>query len=433
MLRTTRLSVLILSLCLWAVPSFAAIPPKQELQKIKQQLLERRSALVSQSSHKKLQRIYGWIQKEKYDQALDMANLLIKSTSKRPFELALAYHLQGIIHAQMENYQASEESFGRALKLEVLPYTPTMTLMFALAQVQMAGKNGNKAQETLELWMALAENIRPEARAFIAAVYAENRQLQLALDQITMALNEVPKANPAWIRLAMALHSELGQSEMAVKRAKQLTALKPDEKANWKQLSGLLLNSNEAKPALASLETGNRIDQFKEQGEIMNLVGLRLQEGLPFEAAQLLEQGLATGKVEKTQRNWEILSAAWLQAEDLDKSIAALKQAAQLSSKGDLESRLGQLYMEQEKWPQAVSHLKRALQKGKLKRPSQIHLGIGMSLFQMGKLDEALQSLKVAKKVTAKKDASPLDGWIAHIESELALRKAGTQVAKGSN
>lgn len=56
-----------------------------------------------------------------------------------------------------------------------------------------------------------------------------------------------------------------------------------------------------------------------------------------------------------------------------------------------------------------------------------------MSLFQMGKLDEALQSLKVAKKVTAKKDASPLDGWIAHIESELALRKAGTQVAKGSN
>lgn len=64
MLRTTRLSVLILSLCLWAVPSFAAIPPKQELQKIKQQLLERRSALVSQSSHKKLQRIYGWIQKK---------------------------------------------------------------------------------------------------------------------------------------------------------------------------------------------------------------------------------------------------------------------------------------------------------------------------------------------------------------------------------
>ncbi|MCB0386752.1 MAG: tetratricopeptide repeat protein, partial [Bdellovibrionales bacterium] len=111
----------------------------------------------------------------------------------------------------------------------------------------------------------------------------------------------------------------------------------------------------------------------------------------------------------------------------------ALQEAAKLSSNGDLESRLGQLFMEQESWPQAVTHLQRAVRKGGLKRPHQVYMGIGMSLFQMGKLEPALQSLKQAKNLAPKKDASSFETWILHIESELALRKAGTQVAKGSN
>lgn len=64
MLQASRLFILTLGLIFTALPSQAAIPPLKELQKIKTQLLERRSALVSQSTHKKLQRIYSWIQKE---------------------------------------------------------------------------------------------------------------------------------------------------------------------------------------------------------------------------------------------------------------------------------------------------------------------------------------------------------------------------------
>lgn len=434
MLRVCRLFTLIALSLSFGQPAWSALPPKQDLLKFKQQLQQRRSAMVSKSTHKKLQRLHSWIQKEKYPQSLELLSLLINNTKKRPFELAQAYHLQGVVFAQMENYQAASESFVKALKLEALPYTPTLTLLFGLAQVQMADKQSHQAQETLELWMALAEHIRPETRAFVAAVYAENQQMQLALDQIRRAIATSEKVNPAWLRLAMALHSELGQQEQAVEMAKQLTALRPNETSNWKQLSGLLLNTNKPPVALASLELGNRLGGgFKEKGEVMNLVGLRLQEGLPLEAAHLLQTALDKGQIEGTQKHWEILSAAWFQAEELDKSIAALQQAAKKSSQGQLEARLGQLYMEQENWSQALSHLRQALKKGGLKRPQQIHLGIGMSLYQQGKLHQALKALKAAHGLSKKQQASPLVSWIQHIESEISLGKTGTQVAKGSN
>jgi tetratricopeptide (TPR) repeat protein len=147
----------------------------------------------------------------------------------------------------------------------------------------------------------------------------------------------------------------------------------------------------------------------------------------------------ATGeevKIEKTgpvikdnEKNLKLLADSWRMAQEIDKAIPVLEQAAKLSKDGKAYVLLGNLYLAEDKLDKAVDSIKKGLKKGKIDKISQVHLTLGQAYFELQKFDDAKKEFRIAARDKDKKTKSTANSWIKYTENEevrvknLALRR----------
>ena len=100
------------------------------------------------------------------------------------------------------------------------------------------------------------------------------------------------------------------------------------------QLASVYNELGDAKRALATLELAYAQDFLIRSNEIISLVSLYLDQGIPFKAAEILEKELKTGRVDATLNHYKMLASAWLQAQERDRAMEPLAKAAHLDETG---------------------------------------------------------------------------------------------------
>lgn len=118
----------------------------------------------------------------------------------------------------------------------------------------------------------------------------------------------------------------------------------------------------------------------------------------PGEAVAMLEKGMASGAIKKDNRNQRLLEDAKQQVASLKTSLAQQEREAKAIAAGDPDARLARTYYTLGDYAKAVEAGKRALQKGKLDRPDQVHMLLGVTLVQLKKNSEAQTHFKAAGK-----------------------------------
>ena len=71
--------------------------------------------------------------------------------------------------------------------------------------------------------------------------------------------------------------------------------------------------------------------------------------------------------VRNTEKNLKLLADSWRMAQEIDKAIPVLEQAAKISKDGKAYVLLGNLYLSEDKIDLAVSAIKQGMKKGKNK------------------------------------------------------------------
>jgi tetratricopeptide (TPR) repeat protein len=154
----------------------------------------------------------------------------------------------------------------------------------------------------------------------------------------------------------------------------------------------------------------------------MNLVSLYLHRGVPVKAARVLEKGLKSGAIKRSEQTLTMLGDSWMRAREFELAARPLGEAAQVAKKGDLWVRVAQIYMEQEQWGQAVSAMEKAISKGNLTSPGNAHLFLGICHFNSGKYAKAQKAFQNALKQKSSRRSA--EQWL----KTLALKqKAKTQ------
>ena len=148
----------------------------------------------------------------------------------------------------------------------------------------------------------------------------------------------------------------------------------------------------------------------------LNLANLYLLHEVPYKAAKVLDKGIKSGVIEDNVRNLRLLSQAWYQADESAKAIEPMKKAAELSTDGEMDVRLAQAYINLDRYKEAVEALHKGLNKGKLKRPDQAYIMLGMAQFEQKNYNSALDALREAVK--DKRSAKSAEQWIKYVESE---------------
>ncbi|EIP98600.1 hypothetical protein OpiT1DRAFT_03060 [Opitutaceae bacterium TAV1] len=285
-----------------------------------------------------------------------------------------------------------------------------------------------KAYEQIRLWFAGAPQPTFDARIYAASILyslatldaekPDHGLLRQALAEAgeSLYLKAAPGDQP--YILLLAIHQQLGEAASAAELLELLVSRHPDSAQYWQQLAatyfGLASESKDPKEtarynlrAILTLERARQQGLLDSPKENFSLVALYLTLENYDRAITLLEEGLASGAIENTRRNWELLATACQQANREKQAVETLGRAIGMFPRdAQLEFSLAQLHYSLGQIGEARTRLEAALGKDGLEKPGQARLFLAYIDYELQRFEEAE---KWAGEAAAHPDAKPED------------------------
>ena len=326
--------------------------------------------------------------------------------------------------------------------------------LYTLAQLSLVTGDFEKGIETLLQWMDEVETVTAQAWGLLGTAYYQVGNYKKVISSnekaIQLAEEEGYKPKENWYNMLAAAIGELkkdfGEKNALLRQVEIyeiLVNLYP-KKIYFIQLGGTYGQLGREKDYMITLKAAHAKDFLNKEGEYLALAQLLLLNQNPYWAAQVLVSGqkkLITTVDEKTKeekivpvvkkkkKNLKLLADSWRMAQEIDKAIPVLEQAAKISKDGKAFVLLGNLYLSEDKLDSAVDAIKKGLEKGKIKKVSQVYLTLGQAYFELQEFEMARKQFRVAARDKDKKVKTQANNWLKYTENEeirvknLALRR----------
>jgi lipopolysaccharide biosynthesis regulator YciM len=326
--------------------------------------------------------------------------------------------------------------------------------LYTLAQLSLVTGDFEKGIETLLQWMDEVETVTAQAWGLLGTAYYQVGNYKKVISSnekaIQLAEEEGYKPKENWYNMLAAAIGELkkdfGEKNALLRQVEIyeiLVNLYP-KKIYFIQLGGTYGQLGREKDYMITLKAAHAKDFLNKEGEYLALAQLLLLNQNPYWAAQVLVSGqkkLITSVDEKTkeekivpvvkdtEKNLKLLADSWRMAQEIDKAIPVLEQAAKISKDGKAFVLLGNLYLSEDKLDSAVDAIKKGLEKGKIKKVSQVYLTLGQAYFELQEFEMARKQFRIAARDKDKKVKTQANNWLKYTENEeirvknLALRR----------
>ena len=384
----------------------------------------RKTPSMSEKVYNKLTEAQELIEANNYDQGLAALTELANEPKLTNYEKAQLYNYFAYTYFTLERYEDAISSYEKVLAQPDLPEALETNSLYTLAQLYFIIEDYKKAVDIINRWFALTENPTENAYMLLGQGYYQLEQYKESLVPLKEAYamvkgrGDIPKEN--LMLLLRVDYFNLDDYENMLKILKALVIYYPKTEY-WLTMAGTyseLKRLDKQMSILEMLYEGGRLQRGNRQ---LNLANLYMLHEAPYKAAVLLDQGMKEDKIEQNIRNLRLLSQAWLQAQENEKSLPPLQHAARLSKDGELDMRLGQAYLNLYRYEEAVKSLRTAFKKGGLKRADQANIMLGLALFETHKFDASLAAFREAGK--DKRSRKAAETWLGYVSSEKKRKK----------
>jgi tetratricopeptide (TPR) repeat protein len=379
----------------------------------------RRVSSMRESVYKELAKAQEKVDEEKYSEALEALDKL-KGAELNGYERSQLWNLYAYIYHTQERYPQAIDAFEKLLgEAEVDPALESGAL-YGLALLYLSTEQWSKSIETMNRWLARGDAERPQAHEILANAYYQLGEYRKAIPPMRKAI-ELKRAagqvvdEQSYLLLRSA-YTEIKEYGRAAEVLENLIALHPGEKY-WLQLAATYGEAGDEEKQLSVMELAYLQGFLDTEPELLTLVSLQLQNGLPFQAGKLLEKGLEEGSLDSNLKNLRLLSQAWTLAHEDRRAIPALTKAAKLAQDGELELVLAQSYVNLEDWESAAEAARAAIRKGGLDRPDQAQVLLGQVLYYQGAFEESRQAFERAQSDARSRKLAAQ--WLTYIDKEL--------------
>ena len=379
---------------------------------------------MSEKVYKKLTAAQEQIEAKKYEEGLAQLRELEQQKGLSNYEKAQLYNYFAYTYFTMERYKDAIGSYEKVLAQPDLPEALVQNSLYTLSQLYFIIEDYNKAVETIKKWFAVTDKPTENAYMLLGQGYYQLGKYKEALVPLNTAYKLVsergdkPKEN--LLLLLRVVYFNLNDYKNMLAVLQELVELYPKDEY-WLTMAGTYSELKQLKKQMSILEMLYDKGSLDRGNQQLNLANLYLLHDVPFKAAKVMEQGIKQGKIEKTEKNLQLLSQAWLQAQEPDKSIPPLEQAAKISKDGDIDMRLAQAYISLDKYKDAVDALRDGMKKGGLKRPDQANIMLGMALFELQNFDGAKSAFKVASE--DKRSRKAAEQWLDYVNNEQSRKQ----------
>jgi tetratricopeptide (TPR) repeat protein len=354
-------------------------------------------------------------------------NVKSKGSSMNSYEQAMMYNFYAFIHYEAENYDQAIEAFENVVQQQPIPETFEQATLFSLAQLHMMRGNYDETIVKIEQWEVIQKNLHPSkdipAKNLVLKAQAmyQKQDYMAASKYINAAVLQIEtsdlgfQVDEQWYVLQRAVYFELKQPEN-VKNVLLKLVNKFEAPKYWLQLAGMYGELEQEQKQLAVMEIAEQQSYVATGSDMFTLAQLYYYHQLPYKAAAIMRKAMDTDKLPEDERNLTFLAQSWNSAKETQKAIPVMLAAAELSKTGELYAQLGQMYLNMDKWGQAITASQQAIEKGGLRNEGMSHLVIGMAQFNVGEFNEALNQLAKAQEYDGSR--SMAIQWSKFVEGE---------------
>jgi len=385
-----------------------------------------------------------------------LTELLNQRAELKSYDRSVMWNYWGYIYFSDEDYDQAMYAYEQLLKEPEATIPLRTSSLLTLAQLNLVKENWDKGIRLILQWMDEVENITAQSYYLLASAYFQKedyvRSRSSMEEAIRLADEEGYRPRENWYVLLAACFNELKDRKIisaAYSLEQQLGIYEIlvnyyPKKLYFLQLGGTYQQMDREEDYMITLKAAFDKDLLDKEGEYLALAQLLLISKNPYWAAQVLVAGqnkkvLVDNKetkkeelvpvVKDTEKNLKLLADSWRMAQEIDKAIPVLEQAAKMSKDGDTYVLLGNLYLFEDRIKDSIRAIEAGLKKPKVKSRSQAQLVLGQAHFELENFDEAKKQFRAAARDKNKRIKKTANSWIKYAENEevrvknLALRR----------
>ena len=336
------------------------------------------------------------------------------------YELANVYNLYAFIYYSRDDYANALKAYEKVVSQPDIPLAMEVNTKFTIAQLYFVQEQWQKGINALKEWFAVTDNPNANAYVLLAQGYYQTKDYDKALLNVEKAIDmykeksKVPKEQ--WYNLARFLYFEKNDTNNTVAVLEELLKYYP-KKEYWVQISHMYGEQKKEGKQLAAMDTAYVQDMLTKGTEQVTMAYLYLNGEIPYRAGKVMDKGLKNDSIPATSKNYEIAGSAWRQAQELDKAVAAMEEAAARSDEGELYARLGNIYLDSDEFKKSITAIIKGLSRGGVKRPDTARLVLGMAYFNSKQYDKAREAFKAAGR--DERSAKYAQQWLKYLDTEL--------------
>ena len=387
----------------------------------------RRVPSMSETVYKKLSAGQEAIDLKDYVAAMEVINdALERSKRYNENEIANLHNMRGYIYYLQDDYAGAIREYKRVVQAgDKIPEGLETTTLYTVAQLSYVQEKYDDALKYMEIWISKAVNPSAAPRIFLATVYYQKKEYDLAVEQMEMGVKIAQERGTTiteqnWSLLTF-LYFEKEDWPKVIDTLEILVELFP-KREHWVRLAGVYGQEGFEKKQMYSLEAAYTSGFLEKSTDFTNLAGLLMQEEVPYRAAKVLVAGMKAESVDRDAKNLRSLGQAYQVAQEVDSAIEVFEEAAELSDDGKIFERLSYLYLEDDQFDRCVEAASGALDKGGLRKVQSVHIVKGMCLFNQNKLTTARVSFSNCRRVARAEDDKAnqriCGQWITFIDRE---------------
>jgi len=357
---------------------------------------------------------------KQYQQALRTLNNLYNPDKLTEYEQANVLNYIGFVYYNIDDINNAIRTYERMLALPTLEPQMAKQTTYTMAQLLTMEEQYSKALTTINKWFTLEPNPASEPFILQAQLFYNLNRYREMVSPIENAMRVAkergkPVKEDWWNLLNFAYFQ---QEDYRKVRDIQKTLLMNWPKARyWKSLAGAYTELGEDEKLIYAYDAAHTQGMLVKDTEFVTMAQLYLQAEVPYKAATLLQEKMDAGSVPKSEKNYRLLSQAWMLSMEDQKAIPALEAAAKLASNGELDQRLANAFLNVGQYNDCVTSANTAVRKGGLKNPDNIQISLGMCLYNLRRYSDAKTAFRNAAKVPRSQRTAAQ--WIKVIDAEV--------------
>lgn len=297
--------------------------------------------------------------------AINVLNTLINSGKPlNPYERSTIYQILGQTYNDVGNIAAALRAFQDAINAGGLLPKEVDDIKVVIAQLMIANGQYREGATALENYLSQGGQEKPAYVGYLVQAWIEAEDYRRALPWAEKWFNRASPKERKHFDLLNFLYNNLNMTGRQADIVKQMIQKWPGDQTLWNTWASMLGNGGREQDAFEVNKMLYLGGALTDENEIKKIIQYYSFYEMPYQAAQILEREMKSGRVRRSPENLEELSKYYRTAREYKKAIPILEEAAKQSNSAKLYAALGEAYFNEGDCGQAESSFRSAIDRG---------------------------------------------------------------------